>query len=141
MKPRYRPLTVLLTVLGIGDLALVPFMIAANHHTAGTPPVPAIAVAALIGVVTLMSAAGLTQGRTWAFRVAMTCRILDAISAILGVTNRPSTLLTITGAIWLVLSVVAIVLLVRLSPRRAPRGTVSGPAAARQPERSGGPAR
>jgi hypothetical protein len=141
MKPGYRPLTVLLAVLGIGDLALVPFMIAANHHTAGTPPVPAIGVAALIGVLTLASAVGVAQGRTWAFRIAMTCRILDSISAILGVTSRPSTLLTITSVIALVLSVVAIVLLVRLSPRRAMRGSASQSAAALRPEHSGRPAR
>jgi len=50
-----------LLILGIGDLAMIPFMIAANHRTAGTPPMPAIAVGALIGVATLASAGGLEQ--------------------------------------------------------------------------------
>jgi hypothetical protein len=49
---------VLLGILGVGDLAMVPFMIAANHHTAGTPPMPAIVVAAIIGVATLINAVG-----------------------------------------------------------------------------------
>jgi hypothetical protein len=62
MKPDYKLMTVLLGVLGVGDLVMVPFMIAANHHTAGTPPMPAIVVAAIIGVATLVSAVGVARG-------------------------------------------------------------------------------
>jgi hypothetical protein len=36
-------------------------MIAANHHTAGTPPVPAIVATIIIGVATLVSAAGIAR--------------------------------------------------------------------------------
>ncbi len=55
------PLATLL-ILGIGDLAMAPFMIAANRRTAGTPPMPAIAVGALIGLATLASLPGRNAG-------------------------------------------------------------------------------
>jgi len=37
MKYRKNALLASLLILGIGDLAMVPFMIAVNHRTAGTP--------------------------------------------------------------------------------------------------------
>jgi hypothetical protein len=48
MKTGLRSLTALLAILGIADLVMVPFMIAANHHTAGAVPVPAIVLGAVI---------------------------------------------------------------------------------------------
>ena len=36
MKPDYKLTTVLLVILGVLDLAAIPFMIAANHHTKAT---------------------------------------------------------------------------------------------------------
>lgn len=121
MKPEFKRVTILLGILGILDLAAVPFMIAANHHTAGTPPVPAIIVTAVIGVATLASAAGVARGLRWAFRVAVTCRIIDAVSNFLGLTNHPSAVTTVGGGVGLVLSLVAIVMLVRVNPRRKAR--------------------
>ncbi len=138
MKPGFKLMTVLLGILGIGDLAMVPFMIAANRHTAGTPPVPAIVAAVIIGVATLVSAVGVAQGRRWAFRVAMTCRILDSITSVLGLLARPSAVLTAGGAVGLVLSIAAIVLLVRLNPRRALRRAVCGSPNGKQPAPSAG---
>ncbi len=125
MKPDYKLMTVLLAILGVLDLAAVPFMIAANHHTAGTPPVPAIIVVAVIGVATLVSAVGVARGLRWAFRVAVTCRIIDAVSNFLGLTNHPSAATTVGGGVGLILSLVAIVLLVRLNPRRIARRAAS----------------
>jgi DNA-binding beta-propeller fold protein YncE len=66
MKPRYKSLTGWLAILGIGGLAIVPSMIAANH-TAGTPPAPAIVATIIIGVATLVSAAGIARGWKQAF--------------------------------------------------------------------------
>jgi hypothetical protein len=140
MKPGFKLMTVLLGILGVGDLAMVPFMIAANHHTAGTPPVPARAAAIIIGVATLASAVGVAQARRWAFPVAMTCRILDSISSALGLVARPSVVLTAGGAVGLVLSIAAIVMLIRLNPRRILRRAAGGTAADMQPEPSRGPA-
>jgi hypothetical protein len=136
MRAGIKLTTMLLAVLGVGDLATVPFMIAANRHDSGQPPALAIVAAVLIGLATLASAAGLVQGRKWAFAVAMTCRILDSISAILGLLVRPSAVLAGAGAVTLVLSIAAIVLLVRMNPRRTPGGTASGTPAGRQPEPS-----
>ena len=107
MKPGFKSLTGLLAILGIGDLAIVPSMIAANHHTAGTPPVPAIVATVIIGIATLVSAAGIARGWKRAFAVAMTCRIIDSISSALGLLAHPSALLVTTGALGLVLSVTA----------------------------------
>jgi uncharacterized membrane protein len=96
-------------------------MIAANHHTAGTPPVPAIVVVGVVAVATFVSAAGVARGLRWAFWVAMTGRIIDGGSNFLGLTNHPTVATTIGGWIGFVGSIVAIVLLVRLNPRRAAR--------------------
>jgi hypothetical protein len=130
MKSDYKLMTVLLGILGILDLAAVPFMIAANHHTAGTPPVPAIIVTAVIGVATLVSALGVARGLKWAFRVAVTCRIIDAASNFLGLTNHPSAVTTVGGGVGLVLSLVALVLLIRLNPRRSARRAAAAASAA-----------
>jgi hypothetical protein len=97
-----------------------------NHHTAGTPPMPAIVATVIIGIATLVSAAGIARGWKRAFAVAMTCRIIDGISSALGLLAHPSALLVTTGALGVVLSVAAIVLLVRLSPRRVLRRAASG---------------
>jgi hypothetical protein len=138
MKPDYKLMTVLLGILGVLDLAAVPFMIAANHHTAGTPPVAAIIVSAVIGVATLVSAVGVARGLRWAFWVAVTCRIIDAVSNFLGLTNHPTAVTTVGGGVGLVLSLAALVLLVRLNPRRIARRTASaaGSASDSQPEHS-----
>ena len=45
-------------------------MIAANHHTKGTPPAPAIVVAGVIAVATLISAAGVARALRWAWRAS-----------------------------------------------------------------------
>ena len=58
MKSGLKSLTVLLAILGIGDLAMVPVMIAANHHHAGTPPAPAIALGVLFGPNTFLNVTG-----------------------------------------------------------------------------------
>ena len=128
MKPDYKLTTVLLVILGVLDLAAIPFMIAANHHTKGTPPAPAIVVAGVVAVATLISAAGVARGLRWAFRVAMTGRIIDVLSNFLGLTNHPTPVTTVGGGVGLVLSIAAIVLLVRVNPRRAARRVAAAPA-------------
>jgi hypothetical protein len=125
MKSGLRSLTVLLAILGIGDLAMVPVMIAANHHNAGTPPAPAIVLGAIVGVATLASALGVAQGRRWGFILATTCRIVDAASSGMGILFGPDTFLKAAGGIGFALSVAAIVLLIRLNPRRALRRATS----------------
>ena len=120
-QPQYKFMIVLLGLLAILDLVAIPFMIAANHHTAGTPPVPAIVVVGIVAVATLVSAVGVARGLRWAFWVAMTGRIIDGGSNFLGLTNHPTVVTAVGGWIGFVGSIVAIVLLVRLNPRRAAR--------------------
>ena len=114
-------MTILLGILFILDAAAVPFMIAANHHTHGTPPGPAIVVAGVIAAATLISAFGVARGLRWGFWVAMTARIVDAVTNFLGLTNHPTPVTTVGGGVGLVLSLAAIVLLVRVNPRRQAR--------------------
>src|SRR5580692_1518464 len=121
MKPNCKLTTVLLVILGVLDLVAIPFMIAANHHTKGTPPVPAIVVVGVVAVATLISAAGVARGLRWAFWVAMTGRIIDALSNFLGLTSHPTPVTAVVGGVGLVLSIAAIVLLVWVNPRRAAR--------------------
>ena len=64
---QYKFMIVLLGLLAILHLVVIPFMIAANHHTAGTPPVPAIVVVGIVAVATLVSAVGVARGLRWAF--------------------------------------------------------------------------
>jgi hypothetical protein len=118
MRPGLKLTIVLLAVLGVGDLAVVPLMVAAHHHNPAEPPIPAIVATAIIGLATLVSAAGLAQGRRWSFPVAMACRVLDSVSALLGLEAHPNAALVTVAATTLILSVVAIVLLRRLSPRK-----------------------
>lgn len=120
MKSGRTRMAVLLGILGLGDLVMVPFMLAANHHSnSGNPPIAAIIVGAILGVATLASIPALRQGRRWAFRVATTCRVVDTVSAVLGVVAGPGPLFAVVGAINAVLSMAAIVALIRLSPRAA----------------------
>ena len=72
-------------------------------------------------MATLASLPGVWQGRRWAFRVSMTCRGVDAVSAALGMLAGPGIGFAVVGGFGVALSVLAIVLLVRLSPARAPR--------------------
>jgi hypothetical protein len=125
MKTGLRSLIALLIVLGVGDLVMVPFMIGAYHRTAGTPPMPAIVLGAILGVATLVSIIGVTRGRRWGYLVAMICRILDTVSMALGIVAGPGVGFAIVGGFGVVLSIAAIVLLVRLNPRRALRGAAS----------------
>lgn len=126
MKFGLRPLAVLLAILGAGDLVMVPFMIEANHHTADAIPTAAIVLGAILGVATLASIRGVIQGRRWAFWVAATCRILDTISAVLGVVAGPGAGFVVVGAFSALLSIAAIVAMVRLNPRRTLRRAASG---------------
>jgi hypothetical protein len=138
MKPEYKLMTVLLAILVVLDVVAVPFMIAANHHTAGTPPVPAIVVTAIIAIATLVSTVGVARGLRWAFRVALICRIIDTISNLLGLTAHPSAATTVGGGVGFVLSLAALVLLVRLNPRRIERraAAAAGSASGSRPEPS-----
>jgi uncharacterized membrane protein (DUF2068 family) len=126
MKSQFRQLAALLAILGVGDLVMVPVMYHANQQHAGTPPMAAIVLGGILGVLTLAAIPGLAQGRRWAFWVVLVTRAIDIVSAVLGVFGGPGTLFVVVGAISFVLSVGALVLLFRQRPAR----TVHAPAGA-----------
>jgi hypothetical protein len=115
MKPYFSPLAALLTVLGIEDLIMVPIMLEAHSQ----PPVAAIIASGVLGAATLASIPGLVRGRRWAFWATLACRIVDALSAGLGAAGGPEPGFKVAGAVVLVLSVAAVVLVIRFSRRRA----------------------
>jgi hypothetical protein len=127
MTPLRRLTIVTLVVVGLEDLIALPFMVAAYHSTPGTPPLPAIVAGGIITVLTLMAAVGLMRASRWAWRLALIVRVLDMISAALGLVARPSAVLTALGAFGLVVSVFAVVLLFRLR-REDRQGVPSQPA-------------
>jgi hypothetical protein len=115
MKSYLNPLTALLALLGIEDLVMVPFMLGAHSQ----PPMAATVASGVLGAGTLASIPGLMQGRRWAFWTTLACRIVDALSGALGAAGGPEPGFKIAAAVALVLSVAAIVLVIRFSRRRA----------------------
>ena len=109
------PLAALLVVLGLEDLIMVPIMLGAHSQ----PPMAAIIASGVVGAATLASIAGLMRGRRWAFWTTLACRIVDALSAALGAAGGPEPGFKVAGAVVLVLSVAAIVMVIRFSRRRA----------------------
>jgi hypothetical protein len=117
MKSPITPLAALLAVLGLEDLVMIPVMIHAHNQ----PPTAATILSGVLGAAFLASIAGLVRGRRWAFWTAMACLIVNAVNSALATMAGPETVFKASGAFGLVLSVAAIVLLVRFSPRRAAR--------------------
>jgi hypothetical protein len=115
MKSPATLLAALLAVLGLGDLIIVPVMIQAYSQ----PPMAAIIASGVLGAATLASIPGLVHGRRWAFWTALACRIVDAVSAVLGTAGGSETVLKVAAAVTLVLSVAAVIMLVRFSRHRA----------------------
>ncbi len=128
MRPGIKPAIALLAALGAGDLVAVPFLVAAHSHNPSKPPLPAIVATVIIGLVTLASSAGLARGRRWSSPVAMVGRVLDSVSALLGLVAHPNAELVSWAAANLALSVMAIVLLRRLRPRHRSQGGATQPA-------------
>jgi hypothetical protein len=112
--PRH-PLAALLAVLGLEDLIMV--------QARSQPPVAAIIAYGVLGAATLASIPALAEGRRWAFWTALACRIVDAASAVLGTAGGPEIVFKAAAAVALVLSVAAIIMLVRFSRRRAVSAT------------------
>ncbi len=126
MKSGMKRLAVVLAVLGAIDLVMIPFMIAAGHHNSATaPPAAAIVLNGVVGVAVLATLPAIMQGRAWAFWVAIACRAVDMVQGVLGIAAGPGALFVVVGAVDIVLSVAALVLLVRLNPRRELRRAAS----------------
>jgi hypothetical protein len=119
MKSGIKSLILLLALLGIADLAIIPFAIA------GGAPVPVLILSAAYGIATLATIRGALQGRRWAFWVAIACRgidILNSVGAVLGGAAQ----LKVVGGLTIVLSIAAIVLLVQVNRNRGLEGATVG---------------
>jgi hypothetical protein len=125
MKSPLTPLAALLAVLGLEDLIMIPFMVQSHNQ----PPVAATILSGVLGAAFLASITGVGRGRRWAYWTAMACLIVNAVNSALATMAGPEALFKAGGAAGLVLSVAAIVLLVRLSPRRAARAASATSAA------------
>lgn len=123
MKSLVTPLAAVLAVLGLEDLIMVPIMIEAHNQ----PPTAASILSGVLGaaflasILGVASSPGLARGRRGTFWVAMACLIVNAVNSALGAMAGQETVFKAGGAIGLVLSAAAVVLLVRFSPRRAAR--------------------
>ena len=67
----------------------------------------------ILAVLTLVAMYGLWRGARWARPVVYVTRGFDVLSGLLGLADRPSVALDVIGVVTIVLSVAAIVLLVR----------------------------
>ncbi len=106
-----KPLIAMLGVLAVLDLAAP--VLASRVTRSAKPPVPAIAVMVVVGILTLAAMYGLWRGARWARPVIYITRGLDVVSSMLGLGDRPSLALVVIGAVTLVLSVAVIVIVAR----------------------------
>jgi hypothetical protein len=116
----YKPVTVLLGVLTALDLAAA--VLASRVTGTAKPPPPAVVSMVILAVLTLVAMYGLWRGARWARPVVYVTRGFDVLSGLLGLADRPSVALDVIGVVTIVLSLAAIVLLVRapaaeLTPR------------------------
>jgi hypothetical protein len=125
MKSPVTPLAAVLAVLGLEDLIMIPFMIHAHNQ----PPVAATILSGVLGAAFLATITGLARGRRWVFWTAMACLVVNAVNSALATMAGPEALFKAGGGAGLVLSVAAVVLLVRSSPRRAARAASAAPTA------------
>jgi hypothetical protein len=126
MKTPFKRLAAVLVALGVIDLAMIPVMYHQNTtHPGGNPPMAAIVLGGIIGVLTLAGIPGLAQGKRWAFWLVLVTRVIDMVSAVLGTFAGPGMLFTVVGVIIIALSVGALVLLVRQRPARSTRSARS----------------
>ena len=104
----------LIAMLGVlAVLDLIAPILASRVTGSAKPPVPAIAVMVIVGVLTLAAMVGLGRGSRWARPMIYVTRGLDVVSSLLGLGDRPSVALVVIGAFTLVLSVAVIVILAR----------------------------
>lgn len=107
-------LHVLLSLAGI--VLSIPDLI--NGANPEGPPMFIVVLSIIIGVLGLVSAWGLWQGKRWGMISTVVLRILDALSAAPGIFFAPLLLLQIACVVNVVLSVVVIVLLFMPAARR-----------------------
>jgi hypothetical protein len=106
-----KPVIVLLGALTALDLAAA--LLASRVTGTAKPPPPAVVSMVVLAVLTLVAMYGLWRGARWARPVVYVTRGFDVLSGLLGLADRPSVALDVIGVVTIVLSLAAIVLLVR----------------------------
>jgi hypothetical protein len=112
-----KPVIVLLGALAALDLAAA--LLASRVTGTAKPPPPAVVSMVVLAVLTLVAMYGLWRGARWARPVVYVTRGFDVLSGLLGLADRPSLALDVIGVVTILLSLAAIVLLVR-TPAGAP---------------------
>ena len=116
MIRRCKPVIVLLGALTALDLAAA--VLASQVTGTAKPPPPAVVSMVVLAVVTLVAMYGLWRGARWARPVVYVTRGFDVLSGLLGLADRPSLALDVIGVVTIVLSLAAIVMLVRTPAAR-----------------------
>jgi hypothetical protein len=116
----YKPVIVLLGALTALDL--VAAVLASQVTGTAKPPPPAVVSMVILAVLTLGAMYGLWRGARWARPLVYVTRGFDVLSGLLGLADRPSVALDVIGAVTILLSLAAIVMLARtpaseLTPR------------------------
>ena len=111
-----KPVIVLLGALAALDLAAA--VLASRVTGTAKPPPPAVVSMVVLAVLTLVAMYGLWRGARWARPLVYVTRGFDVLSGLLGLADRPSVALDVIGVVTIVLSVAAIVLVVRAPGRR-----------------------
>ncbi len=110
MTSSTKPAVTALALCAVADLVAAPALIAGGDSEASMTAVGA--GVAVLGVLTVLAAIGVAQGRSWAVPLALVTRIFDVVAALPGLGGGPgpaAAVVTIT-----VLSAVAIVLVLKL---------------------------
>jgi hypothetical protein len=111
MKISLKTIITLLGVLVVLDVVASP--LAAHVTGQHKPPVFVPFTMAAIALLTLLGMYGLWRGASWARRLSIIVRVLDALSGLLGVTSRPSPELAGIGVATVVLSILVVTSLIR----------------------------
>lgn len=112
MADNARNAVVLLVITGIADLISIPFALADDDLGA-----PAAVIGLILGAVTLAAAYGVTKGARWGRTLGIVARAVDGLLAFPGI--FAGGILTVVSLAAVVLSVAAIVFLVRMGRQAA----------------------
>ena len=82
------------------------------------PPMFIMVITLIIGVLGLVSAWGVWQGKRWGMISTIVLRVLDSLGSAPGIVFAPTVMLQILSVVGIALSVVVIVLLLLPTSRR-----------------------
>ena len=108
---------VLQTLLSLGAIVFTLPPVISGVEPEG-PPMFIMVVTLIIGVLGLVSAWGLWQGKRWGMITTIVLRVLDILGSAPGIIFAPTAALQVLSVVGIALSVVVIVLLLLPASRR-----------------------